>query len=109
DGGLRRGTHLRLDTAGVLEEPASVDDDVRHWAQSSEAVLPVAGESGHIRDDGVAGPGEHVEERRFTDVGPAYERDDGQHGGTARGARRYWGGAGAALRLLSATASGFAR
>ena len=83
DGTLRLRTHLRLDTARVLDQPAGVDDHVRHGAEPPEAVLAIAGESGYIRDDGIAGAREHVEQRRLTDVRPAYERDDGQHDGTA--------------------------
>jgi len=109
DCALRLGTHLRLDTARVLDEPTGIDDHVRDRAQPSKAVLAIARESGHIRDDRIPGAGEHVEQRRFTNVRPAYERDDGQHGGMAPASRRYGRGAGAALRLLSVAANGFAR
>ena len=77
---LGLGAHLRLDAARVLDEPAGVDDDAGNRTHPAEAVLPVARESGHVRHDGVARSGEHVEERRLADVRPADEGDHGQHG-----------------------------
>ena len=77
---LRLGAHLGLDALRVLDQTAGIDDHERQRSQAPEAVLPIPGESGHVRHDCVARAGEHVEQGRFADVGPTYESDDGQHG-----------------------------
>src|SRR5207244_11524771 len=114
---LGLGAHLRLDAARVPRGPAGVDDDAGNRTHPAEAVLPVARESGHVRYDGVARCGEHVEERRLADVRPADEGDHGQHGrgGRTRSGRSrvYWlssrVGAGVSGTVLRSVAGTFLR
>ena len=81
DRALGLGAHLRLDADRILDQAAGVDDDVGDRPDAPEAVLAVARQPGHVRDDGVARAGEHVEERRLADVRAADQGDDRQHGG----------------------------
>jgi hypothetical protein len=72
--------HQRLDAGGRrLDDAAGVDRDVRDGAQAAVAVLPVERHAGHVRDDGVAGAGERIEQGRLADVRPPDERNYGQH------------------------------
>ena len=69
----------------VLQQPAGIDDHVGHGPEATEAVLAVARESRYVRDDGIAGAGEHVEQRRLADIRPADQGDDRQHGAALPG------------------------
>src|SRR4029077_1872071 len=60
NGALGLRAHLRLDDARGLEQAARIDDHVGERAEAPEAVLPVARQSRHVRDDGVTRTGEHV-------------------------------------------------
>ncbi len=80
DRALGLGAHLRLDTLRVLDQAARVDHHEGNRSQPPEAVLAIPGQSGHVRDNGIARAGEHVEQGRFSDVGPTYQGNDGQHG-----------------------------
>ncbi len=106
DRALGLHAHLRLDAGGILDEAARVDGHVRHRADAPETILPIARHAGNVRDDGVAGSGQNIEESRFADVRSADERDDWEHIPTRpllrrRGSRRGLRGRGGRRRFRS--------
>ena len=80
DGPLGLFDHQALDLAGVLDQSAGIDHDARNVGAARISVLPVAREAGEVRDQCVAGARHRIEQGRFAHVGPADQRDDGQHG-----------------------------
>ena len=80
--GLRHGlpglfSHL-LDNAaaGVGLEATSVDGDKFVLAVFAVAIMPVARKAGEVGHDGIAGPGQAIEQRRLAHVGAT---DQGQY------------------------------
>ena len=97
--------HLRFDADGVFDEAAGIDHNVGERSGAAVAVLAIARDTGHVRDDRIACPGQRIEERRFANVGTADDGDDGQHigltdpaggGGSLLGAAAGGAGAGSA-------------
>jgi hypothetical protein len=71
--------HQLFDTDDGLDETARVDHDTAARAGPRVAVLAVAGEPRHVRDERVARARERVEERGLADVRAPDESNDGQH------------------------------
>src|SRR5690606_10798241 len=95
---LERGIDLLLDERPQLParaEPAGIDHEVRSAAEASVAVAPITREAGVIGNERVAGPRQSIEERRLAYVGPADQRDGGEHRvlpkiGVEKGERGVW-------------------
>ena len=81
DGLARLFGHLVKDVAigRVRLEASGVDDDEFAPADMAIAVVPVAGEAGKIRHDGIARLRHAIEQRGFADVGAPDERNDRFH------------------------------
>ena len=69
--------HLCFEAAGILDEAASIDDDVRERADLAEAVLAIARQARLVCNQRIARAGKHVEQRRLADIGSTDECDDG--------------------------------
>jgi hypothetical protein len=74
--GLR--AHGGQDAQGLGIEPAGVDHAEARCAPGAYAVAPIAGDAGHVLDQGRPPPHQPVEERGLAHVGPADQREHGQ-------------------------------
>ncbi len=61
DGTQRLFDHVLLDALRVGDQAAGVDDDIRNRADFAVAVVAIAREARHVRDERVAGAREEVE------------------------------------------------
>ncbi len=60
-------------------QPAGIDHEVRPVPHAPRAVVAIAGQAGHIGDQGVARAREPVEQRGLADVRPADDDESGLH------------------------------
>ena len=79
DGALGLQSHRLLDARGLLDEATGVDDDIWDRPEAAVAVLSIARDARHVRDQGVPGPGQAVEERGLADIRPPDQHHHRQH------------------------------
>ena len=79
DGTLGLQAHRLLDARGLLDEATGVDDDIGDRPEAAVAVLAIARDARHVRDQGVPGPGQAVEERGLADIRPPDQHHHRQH------------------------------
>ena len=80
DGTLGLQAHRLLDARGLLDEATGVDDDIGDRPEAAITVLAIARDTRHVRDQGVPGPRQAVEERGLADIRPPDQRHHRQHG-----------------------------
>ena len=68
-----------LGELAVRTESAGVDQHAGLAAQQGAAVAPVAGQAGHVGDQGIPAAGEPIEQSGFADVRAASQHDLGYH------------------------------
>ena len=79
DGALGLRDHQALDVVRLLDQPSGVDDDAGHPAAPRVAILAIARQPGEVRDQGIAGARQCVEERRLPHIGPTDQCDYRKH------------------------------
>ena len=84
DRGQRLARHLGIDAGLLAAEPPGVDQDEAVLTGAELAVLAIAREPRDVGNQRIAAARETVEQRRLADVGPSYQRDDGQHRGASQ-------------------------
>ena len=71
--------HQHPDTFRVAADPAGIHHYIRSGPHSSDTILPIAGQSGLISNQGIPAAGKTIKQGRFTHIGTTDEYDDLQH------------------------------
>ncbi len=72
--------HQPAQTFILAGQAAGIDHHIGAGTALADAILAVAGQTGHVRYERVAGTGQGIEQSGFADVGSADQGDDGKHG-----------------------------
>ncbi len=88
---------------GISTRPPCIDGHIRHRAYAPEPILSIARNAGNVRDDGVAGSGQNIEEVDLPTLG---RPTSAMTGSTLPG--RYCGGSRRGLRRAPAGGDGSA-
>ena len=79
DGQQRLLGHFFVHTVLVTGDTAGVDQNVGTPLPLGLTVLAITGQTGQVADDGVASPGQAVEQGGLADIGSAHQGDYGNH------------------------------
>ncbi len=82
--------HHPRQTLVLVGQTAGIHHHIGTGATLADAVLAVAGQTGHVRHQRVAGTGQGIEQGGFTDVGSADQGDDGEHGEYIESRKERW-------------------